>query len=369
MLRDPNFPGSNDVFLRAKQLSLNNFIQSQLSATPKHEGSRMVRYAQCPDAACRAVDNPHSNRLLVTDDRSFRCFRCGEHGSIIDAAMLVWAYDTPREAALALLGEGSIPQRREFNLDSSLIKAEQQKESALHQALPLILAITQSYASDPNCLEYLCKEREIPEAVIKEAQTRRLLGFLPPSRELASATLREALGENLLVTAGLWNPDKYPTPWIAGRPLIFFFPGLRAAEFRLARTPKDAEKKSLQRGSTDYPWFWSGKDSSRALVVEGFIDLLSVVALGYSGHVLGVPGCNNWRPEWFDRLRDKGVDRIDIGFDNDLDVPDNPGHKWAEILGQHLREIGMPYGYAMPKRGDMNELRRARMLEKRIKPL
>jgi hypothetical protein len=195
---------------------------------------------------------------------------------------------------------------------------------------------------------------------VREAQQRQLLGCLPSKRTNASALLREAVGEQTLIAAGFWDPQKYADPWIAGRPLVFFFPGLQAAEFRLARAAKGEEKKSVQRGSTDYPWFWQGSDTTRAMVVEGFIDLLSVVTLAYPGHVLGSPGCNNWRPEWFERLHETGVQQIDIGFDNDVDAKDNPGQTWADVLSEHLREIGMTYHYAMPKRGDMNELLRTR---------
>lgn len=355
-----NYLGS-ELFERAKNASLNDFIQQMLSAQPKSRGKRLTRYAVCPSAECRANDNPHSERLMVADDRYFRCFRCGASGSIIDAAMLIWAIATPKVAAHVLLGESAMPLRRVTEMDPQAIAADKAKEHALHLALPRILAAAQDCASDRGCLRYLCEERGIPLQVVREAQKRQLLGCLPSKRSDASAVLRKAVGDDTLIAAGFWDPQKYADPWIARRPLVFFFPNLTAAEFRLARAPKGDEKKSLQRGSTDYPWFWSGSDRSRALVVEGFIDLLSVVAMDYPGHVLGSPGCNNWRPEWFDRLPAIGVTQIDIGFDNDVEATDNPGHKWADILSEHLRELGLTYQYAMPKRGDMNELLRTRI--------
>ena len=164
----------------------------------------------------------------------------------------------------------------------------------------------------------------------------------------------------MLQAAGLWD-RKYPEPWIVKRPLIFFFPGMTAAEFRLNRAARPDEKKAMRKGRSAYPWFWRGPDGSRALAVEGFIDLLSAVALHYPGHTIGIPGCNNWDPDWFVRLRDMGVRSIDIGFDDDWETRDNPGQRWAGILADTLEDLTIDHRIARPAEGDMNELLKARV--------
>ncbi len=354
----PMYPGT-DLFERAKALSLIDFLDRELGIKPKQRG-RFARYSVCPNSECRAVENRHSERLMVIDDHYFRCWRCGTHGSIIDAAMLVWACDTPKQAALALLGEAEYVFRPRALPDPLAIEREAEQRRALLAALQRIRTASDRCSNERGCLAYLCNERKLPESIVREAQRRRLLGFLPCSWERASALLREQVGDELLEQAGLWDRTKYGSPWIARRPLVFFFPGMTAAEFRLARAPREDEKKSLQRGSSAYPWFWKGRDPAQAIVVEGFIDLLSTAALGYSGHILGLAGCSHWDPAWFPKLQQTGVKRLHIGLDNDLDAKDNPGQTWAGILADYVSEIGLEPIPASPARGDMNELLKAR---------
>ncbi len=351
------FPGP-DLFEKAKQLSLNDFIRNVLGASGKMN-RLYVRYPTCPDPACRAVVNAHSVRLVIRDDTTFRCFRCGAFGTIIDAAMLIWGFDKPLDAARALTGELQMPPKRESVLTPEFLAEQEVKRAALNKALLGIRVAADEAFDDKVNLRYLTEERCIPLSVVRDAQERRLLGFLPSSRSRAKQLLVHYVGEDLLRAAGFWD-TKYPDPWIARRPLIFFFPGMTAAEFRLNREPRGDEKKSLRKGSTDYPWFWRGEDDTRALAVEGFIDVLSAVAMGYPGHTVGMPGCNNWDPEWFVKLRETGVRSIDIGFDDDWDTADNPGQEWAGILAEHLRDIRMEHRIARPQGGDMNALLKAR---------
>jgi Toprim-like len=351
------FRGS-EIFERAKALSLNGFIKGVLGDSPKNRGRRL-RYATCPNASCRAVVNCHSERLVVTDDRYFRCFRCGMNGTIIDAAMLVWGFD-PLDAAKALLGESNVPTRPRIEVDARVIAEERRQTEAVAKALVAVLAAADAAAQDRKNLRFLCRERAIPQAVVREAQARRLLGFLPASRTRATTLLRSCVGDELLVAAGFWD-RKFPDPWISRRPLIFFFPGMTAAEFRLNRAPRETEKKSLQKGVSAYPWFWRGQDPTRAIVVEGFIDLLSVAALGYPGHIVGLAGTYKWQPEWFIKLRDQGVALVERGFDDDRDSPDNPGQTASAVLAEYLDEIGLAHRNVTHPGGDMNDLLRARV--------
>ncbi len=358
MGRSLSFPGG-DVFERAKRISLSAFLERELGVTAKCRG-RFVRFSSCPDATCRAAVNPRSERLLVRDDAGFRCFRCGARGSIIDAAMRLWGLATPLDAARAVLNEPNAPPRILCQPDPRLLEEARQHESVLVETLHRLRAAADLAGQDERNLRYLCEERAIPLAVVREAQHRRLLGFLPSSRRAATRLITERVGGDLLTHSGLWNCSRSECPWIASRPIVFFFPGMTAAEFRLNRRPRTDEKKCLQRGSTQYPWFWRGTDATRAIVVEGFIDLLSVVALGYPGHVIGVPGCNHWEPEWFARMQAQGVRHIDIGLDDDVQCADNPGQTWGAFLAEYLDELGLEYCITKHPGGDMNDLLRAR---------
>lgn len=358
MRQDQNARGTNDVFDRAKALSLTHFMEMEMGQPAGKQRGRYVRFPSCPNPECVASTAENNDSVSVADDRQFRCFRCGLHGSIIDVAMLIWGLASPLEAARTILGESSGPRPQRVEISPEVLIKAKAREAALHQALKALCGIVE-VAKDDRCnLQYLCQERRIPEAIVRQAQERQLLGFLPSSKSRAVALLNEQLGADLLEQAGLWDRAKYPTPWIAGRPIIFFFPGLRAAEFRLNRAPRSVEKKSLRCGSTPNPWYWEGRDPARALVVEGGIDLLSGVSLGYKGHVIGSPGCNNWQPEWFLKLREKGVSCVDIAFDNDTEADNNPGQTWAQALADFLRDIGMPHRITAPKKGDLNDLLR-----------
>lgn len=354
-----SYPGP-DAFEQAMLLSLNDFIERQLGVTGTVGRSRpeYVRYSSCPNAGCRAAVNRNSVRLVVKDDRSFRCWRCGCHGNIVHAAMEIFGFDRPIDAALFLNGDSAAPPRRVSVVTPELLAKQKAQKECLTKVLGALLAVTEQASNDVTNIEYLTKVRGLPIDIIREAQNRRLLGFLPSSRKKASLMLKAEIGEDLLKQSGLWI-ETSEDPWIAGRPLLFFFPGLTSVEFRLNREPRANEKKSLLKGARDFPWFWRGKDPTRALAVEGFIDMISAAALNYPGHIIGLPGCNSWDPEWFTKLKAMGVIHFDIGFDDDWEMEDNPGQVWASILADHLKDLGASHRIAKPDRGDMNELLRS----------
>jgi Toprim domain len=360
MDRFPNFPGNDDAFERAKSRSLSQFLEHELGGCIVKGRGRFTRFSSCPNPDCAAHESRHSERLVVIDDVRFRCFRCGQFGSIIDAAMLLWGIDSPLAAARAVLGEAWTGERRRLQADPQLVAQRQERELARQEALHCLCTVVDLSRDEGPNLAYLCEERAIPQPIVREAQARRLVGFLPASRTRAATLLIERLGAPLLERAGFWDRARYPTPWISARPLVFFFPGLSAAEFRLNRDPRPGEKKSLLCGSTRYPWYWKGEDATRVLVAEGMIDLLSAVALDYPGHVIGVPGCNNWQPFWFAKLKENGVRHVDIAFDNDVHAQDNPGQRWATKLGEFLDELDLSWCNAAPENGDLNDLLKKR---------
>ena len=113
MRQDQNVRGTNDVFDRVKALSLTHFMEMEMGQPAGKQRGRYARFPRCPNANCVAGATGDNQSVSVMDDRQFRCFRCGEHGSIVDVAMLLWGLASPLEAARAILGEfsGQRPQR------------------------------------------------------------------------------------------------------------------------------------------------------------------------------------------------------------------------------------------------------------------
>jgi len=162
----------------------------------------------------------------------------------------------------------------------------------------------------------------------------------------AKGFLTEVAGQELMVKAGLWNPDK-KAPACAFRPLWFRSQSHCAAEFRLMREPKEGEKKAMRYGGKS-PWIWEGSESE-FMIVEGPIDMLSAVEMGSKRTIFALPGCENWEPEWFNMMAKKNVLQA-------LD-PDKPGFKAAENLKPVLEALEANLGtFNPPNRvGDLNE--------------
>jgi len=319
-------------------------------------GRTATRLSVCP--SCGPARRATSDRLAIIDDRVFYCHVCGAKGSIVDAAAALWQV-SPFDAARILVDGCVCPvavTRRAASRDDPAT------DDALARAIGAIHASVRTCADEPACLEYLCVERALPEGIVRAAQAHRLLGFLPAHPRAATRWLEAHVGRPTLHAAGLWKPDQ-PVPWIAHRPIVFFLPGDTSAEFRVLGPPRAGIPKSVRLGRTPYPYFWPAPDPTvrSAMLVEGFIDLLSAVALGYPGAVVGFPGCTQVRAETLRRLAvHHGIARFDIAFDNDVDTARNPGQHAARRVAAMLAECGLPGALVQLPGGDLNDLLVAR---------
>lgn len=343
-----------DAFQEARRHSLIDFLERELGVKGRRSGKHM-RYSACP--ACGPSEDLASTRLSATDT-GFRCFACDAKGDIVDAASKLWAC-SPLEAARRILSQPidhplPVFDRQQIKQEASL--ARQQTLSLMQELLPKLWSAIQPYQDDPACLHYLSVERGLPISLVKEAQQRRMLGFLPADPRLAKEVLLTQVGEDLLRRAGLWKPDSR-IPGVTYRPIVFFLPGYCAAEFRVLGVPKKDAVKSIRYGITDKPWFWRGTFPKSALIVEGFIDMLSAVALGYRGHIIGLPGCNVWNPQWFPQIAKRWpIDMFHVCLDNDADDPKNPGQKWAGKICEALSEAKLAHDLRVPSKGDINDI-------------
>lgn len=348
-----------EVYAEVRALSLSGFLDSELGVKGKHL-SGTVRYSECP--WCGPSDGKGSNKLAVLEgDTQCKCHKCGETGDIVTVAMYLWG-TTNWETALRLAGKSNDQsvnkpaiKHREVIDDEVAKKAEAERAMHLREALVRIHRACLPHQDEQACMDYLHIERSIPVSLIKEAQRRNMLCFLPSDPAVCKKLLMEKVGEDLLKSSGLWK-EGAKTSAIFYRPIMFILPGFQAAEFRVIVQPDNEETpKSIRYGKNiRLPYVWRVQDSSRAMVVEGFIDMLSAVALGYTGHVIGMPGTNSWTPEWFTSLASRlNIKKWFLALDNDSDEIDelvdgkvvgkmkNPGQTWAKRLQDELTKLSM----------------------------
>lgn len=374
-----------EVYAEVRALSLSNFLDSELSVEGKPL-SGTVRYSECP--WCGKTTNTANNHLTVLKgDRMCHCHRCKEGGDIVETAMQLWGTDN-WETALRLTGKSKnvttnvrAIKQRDVVPDEDLRKYEVERAQHLREALIKIHAASESYKDDQACMDYLQIERSLPEDIIREAQRRKMLCFLPTDPYKAKKFLLETVGESLLKSSGLWK-EGAKLPAICYRPIMFILPGFHAAEFRIIGQPDNEDNpKSIRYGKNiNLPYVWRVEQSARAMVVEGFIDMLSAVALGYTGHVIGLPGTNSWTPNWFVLLTQRlGIKKWFLSFDNDSDELDelvdgkivgklkNPGQTWSALLQIELSKLNMVHQlHSPPPRHDINDVLREKVKQEKL---
>jgi hypothetical protein len=316
--------GSIDFSVVRQQVPLTWFFEALLGAKPKPFAGG-IRYSICP--ACGESKHATSTRVSVQDEH-WKCFSCTEHGDVIDAAAAYWKIDS-RAAALQLAGADSEVIQHHVATRPVCVAAPRD-DQALRHVLSVLLE--KAGTPDPDVLQYLAS-RGIPESLSIEACKRGLMVTLPADPFRAKEYLLDTIGFDTLVKAGLQNPEKR-MPMAAYRPLILVSFDHSACEFRLI-TPlrHEGDLKSIRKG-TIRPWAWKGTGKG-VLITEGGIDLLSAVAMGMDHDIIGLPGCQNWRPEWFSKLAGRDVwDALDN---------DEPGHVASEKLKPVLIAQGAKY--------------------------
>jgi hypothetical protein len=314
-----------------KEVNLDWYFEIVLGCEAQ-KASGALRYSVCPNPECGA--GPKSSVKVRTRNGVWQCCRCQRHGDVIEAAALVTGRSLA-DAAKELVGA-----------DRDLIRAyiPPQPNSAVERddtALAEVLTILTSKLQAPSRegLDYLAS-RGISAEIVREACKKGMLLTLPSDPKVAKQFLEKEVGRDLLHQAGLWKEDKKAPP-IIFRPLVLISNTRAAAEFRFLRPARQDEVKMLRCG-IPVPWGWKGESTKRILITEGCIDLLSAVALGTKRSVLGLPGCMNWRAEWFASF--EGADIL-VAFDND-----DAGIKAFEAIEPVLVDaVGGPIGkYALP---------------------
>lgn len=326
-------------FEAAKAIPLTAWLSRHLGEPSSVSGG--VRFSICP--SCGEPKRGEQTNKVSVKGPYWKCHKCAAGGSIVDAAAAIWGV-TAIKAANKLLddnhisGQGPlpapVPKTAEQELAAFLSLEEgaaslRQKENALSEVMQSIRENARSPLMDVRVAKYL-QYRGISAKTAGRANHRGILSCLPSTVDSAKLWLTENAGEIEIRRAGMW-PDHARCPAIAYRPLVSFFPNGTAAEFRTLTSAgsaresvdvKSTQAKAIRYGVTDSPWFWEGEreDKERAAVVEGVIDMLSLVELGWKGHIFGLPGASSWKscmPGLVRQSEEVGVKQFVLMLDND----------------------------------------------------
>lgn len=340
---------------------LEEFLEREMGVKARKRAGYFTFHA-CPK--CGESKDPSSVRISVRGDQ-YMCFSCPDKGDVIHAAEILWQKDFLEAAQLLGGGHvGMVDESRRQERSDAKRKADEEakiKAAKTAEAIRLIQDATSGFRNEQQVLDYLTKVRRLPLSIVRQAQDKKMIGFLPANWQRATDVLIEAVGVDLLRDSGLWKPDS-KLPGIAYRPLVSFLPRCTSAEFRLIDVVKEGWQKSVRYGLLEYPYWWEGEENGQGMACEGYLDVLSGVALGFKGSIMGIPGCNSMRVEWFLKASEKrNIKRWIIGLDNDVGREDgrNPGQEWALRYCEVLKHNGLVAYNHPPTSGDLNDVWRA----------
>ncbi|ABM97133.1 DNA primase (plasmid) [Methylibium petroleiphilum PM1] len=277
-----------------ERVPLEWFFEAVLGATPKAM-SGTIRFPVCPQCG---PSSKHSVKVSCKDGK-WKCHACPGKGDVVEAAAKHWGLSL-KDAALRLVNaDQEVMQSYE---PPKARPALERDDSALHEVIAKLLAVSQPPTN--AALAYF-KGRGIGEAIVKEAVKRGLLVVLPHDPELCKKYLVDVAGRDALIASTLWREDA-KAPAAAFRPLMFVSKEGKAAEFRIMRLTEPGEHKSLRYGGI-HPWAWVNESQDRIMLTEGCLDLLASLAMGTKRSIIGLPGCENWRDDWFAKLKGRDV--------------------------------------------------------------
>lgn len=305
----------------------------------------------------------HSNKLcaFVGKDGKERwnCHACGARGDLADLISMV--HGIPLADALKRLrNPGS---RGDMATQNQPAPTEKRYFGASHEEDATVdVSFTREVVTDmvhtlpmwePDAGQYLMS-RGISKEIIVQACHRGIIRMLPTNPHQARDLLiKAAKGADRLMKAGLWagKSDKWPAN--AFRPLIFIAGGNTTIEFRNIHK-ESRYPKSIRLGHLTKPYVWRG-DVKRVVVVEGVIDMLSLVQMGEKRTIMAIPGVNAWRPSWFTAAHQAYGSSFTIAVDDD-----KAGNLVAKSMIEMLTENGIESDRLVPAEGkDWNDLLQA----------
>lgn len=340
-----------EIFSQARKKDLPELAEKLGFRFKRSSGDKLYGN-HCPHCG-EGPANGNAVSLFVDENGLWRwnCFCCGKGGTSID--FIAQANNLTDMAAAKLLVEGSsFSVIRTGQANSSVARA---KKAAVAKAATECLARIAAQANrEDDAIFAHFASRGIRADVVERAVARDIIRFLPSSPKICVEWLREYVGEDLLKQANLWG-ETARWPAIAFRPIVSFFPGGAAAEFRIARerqTPD--EPKAIRYGPMKWPWWWKARTSSvrKIMVVEGVMDMLSAAQMGVEdwAHIMAIPGLGTWSADLFRRAAEKyectvGIVGIDKG---------EGGDKSAPLMQKEISDLGFESYRLEPTEDDWN---------------
>lgn len=311
--------------------------------------------AVCP--AC-GPGEPQSNRLCIFVGRDgrqrWRCFACSARGDAYD--FIAHAEGIPLREAMqrgrALAGAASAGQGQPARVLRPERKSREQVDARRAEAVREVARrISATRASSGRVRGYLA-DRGIAHPVIDRAVERGILRVIPgDSPGKTSAWLREHVGEALMREAGMLKEGR-SWPALAFRPLLFMLPrnsGIEARRIEPSDDPRNP--KSIRYGEMASPWWWCESPTPASfMLVEGAIDMLALLTRGLDPGMalVGLPGAQNWRAEWFAKLKARWPHiQAFVGLDNDA-----PGDAASQAIAQALDALGITNTRVRPRGKD-----------------
>lgn len=300
----------------------------------RQKGERFeTAYTPCCGTATRG--DAGSLFLKADGEWRFHCFRCKAGGSAIDFVAHEDGISLTEAAKklihagggfVAIAGRGPTPPTK---------RVTARERGAAMGAI--IKAIAARQVIDPIVRDYLVKQRQIPRKVVEEAHARGLLHTLPGNADAADVWLRLNVEADTMARSGVQRKGARRSA-AAYRPLVFLPPGGECCEFV---SIVGGEPKALQYGDQEYPLVWKPRGQvTKVCVVEGGIDLLSVVALGFSQDtlIIGLLGASAWRPQWIEQInaRYPGATWL-VALDND-----QGGDASSDRMIEEITAAGLP---------------------------
>ena len=300
---------NTSIFVTAKQVSLFD-VWSSLHLSMKSSTGIKAHSSTCP--SCSDAKSASSTKVTLNDEKGlWYCFACGAGGDVINlvkehqglSAIEAAEWITKQSREDFKSSDYNYKQKtRDSRPRYEINKEDRRKARAL-----TILASEGAKRICPVTMKYLT-ERGISRELIKANWRKRLVGTstIAPSKIMEIALLM------LPETAPQKDKDTMYKSLLY-RPLIFLYRNksgiVTSAEFRSIN--KNAKAKSIRRGKAELPWILKGEKKG-AVSVEGAIDAMSLRDMGNKKTIFGIPGVQNWRPNWL-----VSFDEWMIGLDND----------------------------------------------------
>lgn len=290
------------------------------------------RFSTSFTPCCGEATREDAGSLFLTSASEWRwkCFRCGLGGSAVDfVATMESLTDMAAAKRLLTMGGGFTTIMGREPMPARERVAPEARLGALRRVMSAVKGIAQF---PKQARAYLRDERGIPDAVIDEAIARGLLRGLPCPPDAADIWLRLNTAPDDLLASKLLRADAKRAA-VAYKPLVFLSHG--GVEFRTIGPVPDRAPKALQYGVDAWPLAWKPRGEVRTiLTVEGGVDLLSAVALGFGQDtlILGMLGAAAWQDEKIRAICDKYPNATwQVGFDGDH-AGEAAGHKLLTAL-------------------------------------